>query len=118
METIYIIIGLFAFAALLGLILISYVLRSKETPKAVAFIHGPVAAVALAILVVYTIRHDRMFIASIVLFTLAALGGIVLLVKDLTGKPLPKWLAIVHGLMAVAGFTVLLINAFANNPQS
>jgi hypothetical protein len=113
METLYIIIGLFALAALLGVVLISYVLRSKETPKAVAFIHGPLAAIALVILIVYSINNDRMFIASIVLFVLAALGGIILFIKDLKGKPLPQWLAIVHGLVAVAGFVVLLMNAFA-----
>lgn len=112
METIYVVIGLFSLAAILGLILISYVLRSKETPKAVAFIHGPVAAIALIILIIYTINHDRMFIASIVLFVIAALGGIILFIKDLTGKTVPKWLAVVHGLVAVSGFTVLLINAF------
>jgi hypothetical protein len=112
METIYVVIGLFSLAALLGLILISYVLRSKETPKAVAFIHGPVAAIALIILIIYTINHDRMFIASIVLFVIAALGGIILFIKDLTGKTVPKWLAVVHGLVAVSGFTVLIINAF------
>ncbi len=115
METLYIIIGLFSLAALLGLILLSYVLRSKSTPKAIAFLHGPAAAVALVILIVYTINHDRMFIASIVLFVLAAIGGLILLIKDITGKgkPLPKWLAILHGLTAVSGFTVLLVNAFA-----
>jgi hypothetical protein len=113
METLYIIIGLFALAALLGVVLISYVLRSKETPKAVAFIHGPLAAIALVILIVYSINNDRMFIASIVLFVLAALGGIILFIKDLKGKPLPQWLAIVHGLVAVSGFVVLLMNAFA-----
>ena len=115
MNIVYTIIGLFGFAALMGLILISYVLRNKETPRVVVILHGPVAAIALTVLVYYSFTHDRIFIASIVLFVLAAIGGVFLLVKDLTGKgkPLRKWLATGHGLIAVAGFTVLLVNAFA-----
>ena len=115
METIYIVIGLFSFAALLGIILISYVLRSKKTPLILAFIHGPVAATALGILIYYSIVKERMMVASIVLFALAAVFGIVLLVKDLSEKekPLPKGLAITHGLVAVTGFIVLLVNVFA-----
>jgi hypothetical protein len=53
-----------------------------------------------------------MFIASIVLFVLAALGGITLFIRDIQHKPLPKWLAIMHGLVAIIGFAVLFINTF------
>ncbi len=113
MQTIYIIIGLFSLAALLGIILISFVFRSKKAPLGLAFLHGPVAAIALIILIIYTINNDRMFVASIVLFALAALSGVFLIVKDLrSDQPLPKGLAIFHGLAAVAGFAVLLVNAF------
>jgi hypothetical protein len=38
---------IFAFAALLGLYLLSFVLQNKNTPKGVAFTHGPLAALAL-----------------------------------------------------------------------
>jgi hypothetical protein len=115
METIYIVIGLFSFAALLGIILISYVLRSKKTPLVIAFIHGPVAATALGVLIYYSIVRERMLTASIVLFALAAVFGIVLIVKDLSDKekPLPKGLAITHGLIAVIAFVVLLVNVFS-----
>lgn len=112
MQTIYIIITLFSLAAILGMYLLSFVLRNRETPKGIAFIHGPVAAIALVILIIYSIKNDHAFTTSIVLFVMAALGGIILIVRDLSGKPLPKWLAIAHGLIAVAGFVVLLTNTF------
>lgn len=115
METLYIVIGLFSFAALLGIVLISYVLRSKKTPLVIAFIHGPVAATALGILIYYSIVNERMLVTSITLFVLAAVFGIVLLIKDLSEKekPLPKWLAVGHGLIAVAAFITLLVNVLA-----
>jgi hypothetical protein len=50
---------------------------------------------------------------SIVLFVMAALGGLVLIYRDMTGKSIPKWLAVGHGLIAVAGFIFLLIYTFS-----
>jgi hypothetical protein len=35
--------------------------------------------------------------------------GIVLITRDVTGKSLPKWLSIGHGLIAIAGFVFLLM---------
>jgi hypothetical protein len=50
-----------------------------------------------------------MFIASIVLFAIAALGGATLAVMRLMNRPLPVGLAVVHGLFAAAGLVVLII---------
>jgi hypothetical protein len=111
MNTLYAIIGLFALGALIGLYLLALVLQKKETPKMVAFIHGIFVAVALILLIVYGLNHPPTPVESIVLFVLAALGGLVLIVRDLTGKSIPKWLAVSHGLIAVAGFIFLLLYA-------
>ena len=108
---IYTAIAFFALAAILGMILLSYVLKGKETPKGVVFTHGPLAAIGLVLLIIYTVNNPGP-VESIVLFTIAALGGVVMLVKDLSGKPIPKWLAVVHGLIAVSGFIFLLVFAF------
>jgi hypothetical protein len=113
MNTLYLVIALFALGALIGMYLLSLVLQKKETPKAIALIHGLFVAVALVLLIVYTSNHPGP-IESIVLFVLAALGGLVLFIRDLTGKPLPKWLALGHGLIAVAGFIFLLVFAFGH----
>lgn len=106
-------LGCFTLAALLGLYLLSFVLQNKSTPKAIAFIHGPLAAAGLIILIVYALSNSPSPIVSIVLFTLAAMGGLTLIYRDLTGQSLPKWLALGHGLTAVAGYIFLLIFMFS-----
>ncbi|MDD5461365.1 MAG: hypothetical protein PHG00_06995 [Methylococcales bacterium] len=101
-------IVLFSLAALLGIFLLTFVLRGKQTPKAVTFTHGPLAAIGLLLLVIYTIQHDPAPIGSLILFTIAAAGGFTLVVLDLTRTSAPKWLALLHGLIAVAGLVLLL----------
>ncbi len=103
---------LFALAALLGLYLLSYVLRSKETPKAITIIHGTVAAAGLVILIIFAFYNSPSPWVSVLLFTLAAMGGLLLFHKDLSGKPLPKWLAIGHGIIAVIAFVFLIVFTF------
>lgn len=105
-------IGLFSIAAILGMILISFVLTNKNTPKGIAFIHGPIAAIGIILLIVYAFFHNPSPIISIILFILAACGGFVLIYRDITGKSVPKWLAIAHGLTAIIGFVFLLVFAF------
>ena len=43
------------------------------------------------------------------IFIIAALGGFVLFAMHLKRRPLPGGLIVVHGLLAVAAFTILLI---------
>jgi hypothetical protein len=105
-------ICLFAFAALLGMYLLSFILQDKNTPKAISFIHGPIAALALIILIIYCMMYSNSPLISMIIFILAALVGFVLIFRDLTGRPIPKWLAISHGLVAVIGFLCLLLFVF------
>jgi hypothetical protein len=112
MNSLYLIISLFALGAIIGMYLLALVLQKKETPKSVAFIHGAFVAVALILLIIYNSQHPGLM-ESIVLFLIAAVGGLVLITRDLTGKPIPGWLAVVHGLIAVSGFIFLLVFAFA-----
>ena len=103
------IIILFALAAVLGIILISYVMQNKETPKGIVFLHGPVAATALVLLIIYVISNIGGPVPSMVLFIIAALGGVILVIRDFTGKGVPKGLAVLHGLLAVTGFVMLIL---------
>lgn len=107
-------IGLFALAALLGMMLITFVLSGKETPKAVVFTHGPLAAAGLVLLIIYGFKRGPGPVESIILFAIAAAAGLVMVTRDLTGQPIPRWLAIAHGLIAICGFVLLLIFAFGN----
>ena len=112
MTTLYTIIGLFALGAVLGMYLLSFVIGKKETPKFVAVIHGVFVAAALILLMVFNSKNPGL-LDSIILFVIAALGGIVLFIRDITGKSLPRWLALLHAVVAVGGFVVLLAHAFA-----
>ncbi len=110
----FIAIALFAIAAMLGFYLLFYVLQNKNTPKGVAFTHGPAAALGLIILIVYAILYKPAPIVSIIIFILAALGGIMLIYKDITGQAIPKSLAIGHGLTALTGFGFLIFFIFSH----
>ena len=113
MTTIYSVTGLFALAALLGMYLLTLVLQNKETPKFVTLLHGLFAATALVILIIYACNDGPDMLASIILFVMAALGGFILVYRDITAKKIPKWLALAHGLLAVTGFVILLVKVFA-----
>ena len=105
----YTIIAIFALAAIFGLTLLTYVLKNKETPKGIMIVHGLFAAVGLVLLFSYIFGNKPGPMESGILFVIAALGGFILLARDLTGKAIPKWLAVAHGLIAVSGFILLLI---------
>lgn len=104
----YLAMGFFILAGLLGMYLLSYILQNKNTPKGVAFTHGPLAAIGLIILIIYAFIHSPSPIISIILFVLAAFGGLMLIVRDITGKSIPKWMAVGHGLVALIGLGFLI----------
>jgi hypothetical protein len=108
----YFIFGLFSLAALGGLYLLALVLQKKETPKLVAFIHGIAAAAALILLFAYAMNFEGNFTTCLVTFVVAALGGFVLIARDLMGRSIPRWLAVVHGLVAVCGLVLLAVEIF------
>jgi hypothetical protein len=112
MATIYAAIAIFGMTAILGMYLLSLILRNKSTPKGVTIIHGVMAAVALVLLIIFCFGPTPGPWPSIIVFTIAAMGGFVLNYRDITGKKVPKWLGIVHGLAAITGFIMLLCFAF------
>jgi hypothetical protein len=103
----------FILAALLGLYLLTFVLENKNTPKGMAFTHGPLAVIGLVILIIYAFSHHPAPIVSIVLFILAAMGGLMLIYRDITGRSVPKWMAMGHGFIALLGLIFLIIYAFS-----
>jgi hypothetical protein len=110
---IYLAIALFALSALLGLIILIKWLSQKDASRAVVYSHGIVAAVALVLLVVYAIQNPSAFPkASLILFTIAALGGFYMFFNDLKKKPSPMAVAFIHALLAVGGFVMLLAFVF------
>jgi len=112
MISLYAAIAIFGMTAIFGMYLLSLVLRAKSTPKGVTIIHGLLAVVALVLLIVYCVGHQPGPWVSIIVFSVAAMGGFILNYRDITGKSVPKWLGVVHGVTAIAGFTLLLWFAF------
>lgn len=106
---------LFALAALGGLTLAVMHFRSggrERPPTALAVGHGLIAAVALVLLIIGVLGAagpSMLPVAALAIFVVAALGGAYLFLgKHLRGQPLPSAVVVVHGLVAVAGFLVLL----------
>lgn len=103
---------IFTFAAILGITLITYVMRNKNTPKSVALIHGSLGLVGIILLFVYICIYQTRPYLSLSLFILAAIGGVILMYRDVTHKSIPKWFALGHGFIAVVAFILLLIALF------
>lgn len=102
---------LFIIAAIFGLIVLTAILKDKPTPKAAVFTHGPIAAIALIIVIIYAVMGHMhpLLITSIVLFVLAALGGLTLFTIDMRKKPIPKLLAVLHPILAVIALITLIV---------
>lgn len=102
---------LFLVAAVFGLIVLTSILKNQPTPKPVVFTHGPIAAIALIIVIIYSVmgHMEPLLITSIVLFVLAALGGLTLFTIDIAGKPIPKLIAVIHPIVAVIALITLII---------
>lgn len=91
-------------AAVFGLINLTSILKDKQAPRLAVMAHGIIAVFALFALAAYTVVHpDTLLITGDILLVLAALGGFGLLMIDLSGKPIPKKIAMMHPLLAVVG---------------
>lgn len=105
---------LFALAALGGVTLFSIRVMEKPIPVALAILHGLLAVVGVICLIAYIAGAANAPAApkqALVLFLIAAVGGLYLfIVQHVRKRPMPIPFAAVHGLIAAAGFVVLLIH--------
>jgi RsiW-degrading membrane proteinase PrsW (M82 family) len=109
----YFTIGLFALAAVLGLSILIKWLTKKEASRAVIYSHGIAAATALVLLIFYAVQNPANFPkASLILFVIAALGGLYMFYQDMKKKNSPIAVAVIHALLAVSGLITLLIFVF------
>jgi len=106
----YVTIALFALAAILGILILKNWLTQATTSRTVVYAHGVFAALGLVLLIVLSLNNPGLGLTtSIILFVIAAVAGFYMFFRDLQGKFSPTALAIVHGLVAVAGFVFLLL---------
>jgi len=96
---------------LFGAIVLTAILKNKKTPKPIVLLHGCAALFSILVLASYIAagHFDYLLITSVVLFILAALGGLSLLIIDVLHKSISKVIIIVHPLIALSGFIVLFI---------
>jgi hypothetical protein len=101
---------LFLIGAIFGIIVWTAVFRNRPTPKSSVYIHGLLVVAAFLILLIYVGRVAGNAPAlAIVLFAMAAILGLILYSRDTAKKTLPKWLAVIHPLIAIAGLIALII---------
>ena len=104
--------ALLAIAAVGGLIMAGIRFSgNRQPPPALAMLHGFLAGAAVTLLLyaAATVGLPKMALGALVLFVIAAGGGVILnLNYHWKQLPLPKGLIIVHASAAVAGFLLLL----------
>jgi len=101
---------LFLIAAGFGAVVLFSILQDKPTPKKFVYTHGSIAVIALLMVLYYAFMHpDHVPLASIVLFLIAAAGGITMFFIDMPGRPVPKWLALLHPVIAIAAVLALVV---------
>ena len=107
---------LFVLAALGGLMMAGIRFFGRRNPPPwVALLHGLLAGAGLTLLVyaAATAAIPRLAIVALVLFLLAAVGGLVLNLRyEWNRLLLPAPLVVGHALVAVVGFVLLLAAAW------
>ncbi|KTC88012.1 MULTISPECIES: hypothetical protein [Legionella] len=104
-------IFLFIIALCFGIGLLVTVLSDRPTSRPVVLIHGGAALLGLLLIIAYILKGNfqPLLVISVVLFIVAALGGLTLFIFDMRAKPIPKALAILHPLLALTAFLTLII---------
>jgi hypothetical protein len=105
---------LFAIAAVFGLYMAILHTRGRTPPPAVAAVlHGlfAVGGVVVLFLGILPIGFGTVHTWALVLFAVAALGGLFLLSHHLRGKPLPGGVIVIHAIVAVSAFVILCVAA-------
>jgi hypothetical protein len=107
---------LFAISAAGGIVMATIRFSGKPHPPTwLAMLHGFLSAAALTLLIyaACTVGLPSLALGAIALFVIAALGGVTMnLAYHWRALPLPKWLVLVHGGIAVVGFLCLLAAAW------
>ncbi len=104
-------IVLFALAAAVGLYLVRDFFAGKRPTIQRAYLHGGLAVIGLILLIIAMLQGAvaGATITALILFIVAALGGLVLFFHHVRGRILPKGLLLIHPIVAVVGFLTLLV---------
>ncbi|CAM4452022.1 MAG: hypothetical protein LEGION0403_FIIPPAGN_02312 [Legionella sp.] len=104
-------ICLFILAATFGIAILIAILQDLPANKIALVGHGLVAGIAIATMVAYLIIYGPapLLVASLILFLLAAMGGLTLFTMGRKKMNVPKLLVIIHPLVALAALVTLII---------
>ena len=101
---------LFILAAIFGLVLITKVFQNSPRPIGAIIAHGLIAAAGLVLVFICVLRnYEKSPVASFILFLVAALGGFIMFGRDMSKKPIPKGLALIHAGAAAVGLLLLIL---------
>ena len=114
MEALYLPLGLFAVAALIGLYMASRVFGGNMAPWPAGIVHALLAATGLVLLLLAALNSGlaQMAMIALVVLVIAALGGFFLGSFHLRKQVAPKPVVVIHALAAVLGFVLLATAAF------
>ena len=116
METsmvLYLVIVLFVFATMIGVLMISMQLQGEIVSKNIMYAHIILAIVAIVVLAVFSYQYpDNYPKLSLILFGLAGLLGIYMFSNFLKEKRNPFIIDLVYGLLAMGGFVYLIFFVF------
>jgi hypothetical protein len=98
-----------------GIFMITKVVKNERPPRAVAYIHGTIAAIGYGVFIYYSFGESQGSLKiSTILLTIAILGGLALFTFDTLKKRVPKTFAIIHATAALAGIAFLILFATGN----
>ena len=104
---------LYAIAIVIGVTMLYIRFSGKPYPSlGLALLHGLFAVTGLIIMIIIAVNETNRtshFTGPLILFCIAALGGIALFAGfHLRKRPLPKALVLAHGVLAVIAFIWML----------
>jgi hypothetical protein len=116
METsmvLYLVIVLFVFATMIGVLMISMQLQGELVSKNIMYAHIILAIIAIVVLAVYSFQNpDNYPKLSLILFAVAGILGIYMFSNFLKEKRNPFIVDLVYGLLAMGGFVYLIFFVF------
>lgn len=101
---------LFAIAAIIGAIMVSAHIDGRTPKLSTALLHGLFAVVGVGLLVVSALQSGGGYDLSLILFVVAALGGLVLFSYHLRQRRLPTPVVLIHALVAILAFVLLIFS--------
>lgn len=104
----------FVVGALLGGVVLLYVLKDKARPKLLVLLHGTVVAVGIALLATFAFyHHNSEYLLFLLVFAAIAVVGFYMFIKDFSGAAVSKKVALLHGILAILALAFLVYYSFA-----